>query len=288
MNFQVLPITKRPSFGGHSGDDINKGRANANKLLNRFLCRIADKYEFYLCDVSGGSLHNAIPRDASAVFAIQKADKESVRVDFNLFAAEVQEEFSSTEHDMRFTLQSTDPVNRVIDPVVTRNLLRSIHAVFNGVLAMSQDVPGLVETSSNLASVKRIKDNVIMVTTSQRSSIESARDNVSDSVRAVFELAGAKVETKGKYPGWKPNMKSGILKVACDTYRELFGEDAKIKAIHAGLECGLFLEKAPHLDMISFGPTMRGVHSPDERLHIASTERWWNHLVALLEKAPLK
>lgn len=274
--------------GGHSGDDINKGRANANKLLNRFLCRIADKYEFYLCDVSGGSLHNAIPRDASAVFAIQKADKESVRVDFNLFAAEVQEEFSSTEHDMRFTLQSTDPVNRVIDPVVTRNLLRSIHAVFNGVFAMSQDVPGLVETSSNLASVKRIKDNVIMVTTSQRSSIESARDNVSDSVRAVFELAGAKVETKGKYPGWKPNMKSGILKVACDTYRELFGEDAKIKAIHAGLECGLFLEKAPHLDMISFGPTMRGVHSPDERLHIASTERWWNHLVALLEKAPLK
>ena len=274
--------------GGHSGDDINKGRANANKLLCRFLNRIREKYEFYLCDISGGSLHNAIPRDASAVFAVQSADKESVRVDFNLFAAEVQDEYSATEPSMRFTLQSTDPVKRVIDPAVTKNLLRGICAVFNGVFAMSQDVPGLVETSSNLASIKRTSDSVITVTTSQRSSIESARDFVSDSVRAAFELAGANVTTKGQYPGWKPNMKSQILQVACDTYKQLFGEDAKIKAIHAGLECGLFLEKAPHLDMISFGPTMRGVHSPDERLHIASTERWWRHLLLLLEQAPAK
>lgn len=274
--------------GGHSGDDISKGRANANKLLARFLLSVANKYEFYLCDISGGSLHNAIPRDASAVFAVQNSDKESVRVDFNMFAAEVQDEFSATEPDMRFTLQSTDPVNRAIDPVVAKNMLCSLHAVFNGVFAMSQDVPGLVETSSNLASVKRTSDNVILVTTSQRSSIESARDNVSSAVRTAFELGGATVTTKGHYPGWKPNMKSEILKVACDTYRELFGEEAKIKAIHAGLECGLFLEKAPHLDMVSFGPTMRGVHSPDERLHIASTERWWRHLQALLEKAPVK
>ena len=274
--------------GGHSGDDINKGRANANKLLCRFLNRIREKYEFYLCDISGGSLHNAIPRDASAVFAVQSADKESVRVDFNLFAAEVQDEYSATEPSMRFTLQSTDPVKRVIDPAVTKNLLRGICAVFNGVFAMSQDVPGLVETSSNLASIKRTADNVLTITTSQRSSIESARDCVSDSVRAAFELAGAKVTTKGQYPGWKPNMKSAILKVACDTYKQLFGEEAKIKAIHAGLECGLFLEKAPHLDMISFGPTMRGVHSPDERLHIVSTERWWRHLLLLLENAPAK
>ena len=176
----------------------------------------------------------------------------------------------------------------MIDPAVTKNLLRGICAVFNGVFAMSQDVPGLVETSSNLASIKRTSDSVLTVTTSQRSSIESARDFVSDSVRVAFELAGANVTTKGHYPGWKPNMKSQILQVACDTYKQLFGEDAKIKAIHAGLECGLFLEKAPHLDMISFGPTMRGVHSPDERLHIASTERWWRHLLLLLEQAPAK
>ena len=274
--------------GGHSGDDINKGRANANKLLCRFLSRVADKYEFLLCDIAGGSLHNAIPRDASAVFAIPSANKEDVRVDFNLFAAEVQDEYSVTEPAMRFTLQSTDPVDRAIDPVVAGKLLRSVCAVFNGVFAMSQDVPGLVETSSNLASIKRTADDTLLVTTSQRSSIESARDFVSYSVRAAFELAGAEVTTKGQYPGWKPNMKSEILKVACDTYKQLFGDEAKIKAIHAGLECGLFLEKAPHLDMISFGPTMRGVHSPDERLHIASTERWWRHLLLLLENAPAK
>ena len=274
--------------GGHSGDDISKGRANANKLLSRFLLSVAEMYVFYLCEISGGSLHNAIPRDASAIFAVPSADKESVRVDFNIFAAQVQDEFSATEPNMKFTLQSTDPIKRVIDPVVTKNLLRSLHSVFNGVFAMSQDVPGLVETSSNLASVKRTGDNTLLVTTSQRSSIESARDNVSSAVRAAFELGGANVTTKGQYPGWKPNMKSEILKVACDTYKQLFGEDAKIKAIHAGLECGLFLEKAPHLDMISFGPTMRGVHSPDERLHIASTERWWRHLLLLLENAPAK
>lgn len=274
--------------GGHSGDDINKNRANANKLLARFLLRIAEKYEFYLCDINGGSLHNAIPRDASAVFAVQAADKEAVRIDFNLFAAEVQDEFSVTEPTARFTLQSTDSQPRAIEPAAAKRLLSALHAVFNGVYAMSQDVPGLVETSSNLASVKRTSDSVITITTSQRSSIESARDNVSSVVRSAFELAGAKVTTKGQYPGWKPNMKSEILKVACDTYKELFGEEAKIKAIHAGLECGLFLEKAPHLDMISFGPTMRGVHSPDERLDIASTERWWRHLLALLEQAPAK
>ena len=274
--------------GGHSGDDINKNRANANKLLARFLLRIAEKYEFYLCDINGGSLHNAIPRDASAVFAVQAVDKEAVRIDFNLFAAEVQDEFSVTEPTARFTLQSTDSQPRAIEPAAAKRLLSALHAVFNGVYAMSQDVPGLVETSSNLASVKRTSDSVVTITTSQRSSIESARDNVSSVVRSAFELAGAKVTTKGQYPGWKPNMKSEILKVACDTYKELFGGEAKIKAIHAGLECGLFLEKAPHLDMISFGPTMRGVHSPDERLDIASTERWWRHLLALLEQAPAK
>ena len=274
--------------GGHSGDDINKNRANANKLMCRFLYRLSQKFDILLCDISGGSLHNAIPRDASAVIAVQNADKEAVRVEFNIFAAEIQNEYSVTEPTARFTMQSCDAVKRAIDPVVAAKFLSSMNAVFNGVYAMSQDVPGLVETSSNLASVKRTADNVLLVTTSQRSSIESSRDAVSASVRAAFELAGATVTTKGQYPGWKPNTKSEILKVACDTFKELFGSDTKIKAIHAGLECGLFLEKAPHLDMISFGPTMRGVHSPDERLDIASTERWWRHLLLLLENAPKK
>lgn len=282
MKAEVLRLT-----GGHSGDDINKGRANANKLLARFLCRVAEKYEFYLCDIDGGSLHNAIPRDAWALFAVPSKDKESVRVDFNIFAAEVEQEYAATDPEMRLQLQSADPVSHAIDKECTRALLKSLHAVFNGVFAMSKDVPGLVETSSNLASVRRT-DNMIKVTTSQRSSIESSRDDVSDTVRMAFELAGATVTTKGHYPGWKPNVNSEILKVACKQYSRLFGGEAKIKAIHAGLECGLFLEKAPHLDMISFGPTMRGVHSPDEKLNIPSTERFWQHLVAILENAPVK
>ena len=274
--------------GGHSGDDINKERANANKLLNRFLCMVAEKYEFYLCDIDGGSLHNAIPRDASAVFAVQSADKESVRIDFNLFTADVQEEFAVTEPNARFLLQSTDPCGRAIEKKSTMGLLKSIHAVFNGVFAMSQDVPGLVETSSNLASVKKSNENVITVVASQRSALVSARDNVARTVAAALELGGAKVKQSGGYPGWKPNPRSQILGVAADTYRELYGEEVKVKAIHAGLECGLFLEKAPHLDMISFGPTMRGVHSPDEKLNIPSVEKFWKHLAALLEKVPAK
>lgn len=286
MFFMKIDINRLT--GGHSGDDINKNRANANKLMNRFLCRLQEKFPFYLCDISGGSLHNAIPRDASAVIAVNPSDKEPVRIEFNLFAAEVQNEYAVTEPDARFTLQSCDPVQRAIDPEMVARFLKSMHSVFNGVYAMSQDVPGLVETSSNLASVKRVSENALLVTTSQRSSIESSRDDVSAAVRAAFELGGATVETKGKYTGWKPNTKSEILKVACDTYRELFGDEAKVKAIHAGLECGLFLEKAPHLDMVSMGPTMRGVHSPDERLDVASTERWWRHMLLILERIPLK
>ena len=273
--------------GGHSGDDINKGRANANKLLARFLLKMAEKYEFYLCSIDGGSLHNAIPRDASAVFAVQSADKESVRIDFNLFAADIQEEFSVTEPNAKFLLQSTDPSGKAIDKKVADGLLKSLNAVFNGVYAMSQDVPGLVETSSNLASVK-MNENTISVVTSQRSAIVSAREDVSQAVGAAFQLGGAKVRRSGGYPGWKPNPQSEILKVAGDVYREIFGEEIKIKAIHAGLECGLFLEKAPRLDMISFGPTMRGVHSPDEKLNIPSVGRFWSHLLALLENAPVK
>lgn len=274
--------------GGHSGDDINKNRANANKLLNRFLCRVQAKYGLYLCDISGGSFHNAIPRDASAVIAVKSQDKEPVRVEFNLFAAEVQNEYAVTEPSARFTMQSCDPVERAMEPAMVDRFLKAMNAVFNGVFAMSQDVPGLVETSSNLASVKRVADDRLLVTTSQRSSIESSRDDVSDAVRAAFELGGATVETKSKYTGWKPNTKSEILKLACETYKELFGADAKVRAIHAGLECGLFLEKAPHLDMISFGPTMRGVHSPDEKLNVPSTERWWRHMLVMLERIPSK
>ena len=162
-----------------------------------------------------------------------------------------------------------------------------MQGVFNGVYAMSQDIPGLVETSSNLASIK-VRDHKVIVTSSQRSSILSARKNVADSIQSVFELAGARVDVGEGYPGWKPNTQSEILQIAVDTYKELFGVEPKVKAIHAGLECGLFLEKYPSLDMVSFGPTLRGVHSPDERMLIPTVDKFWRHLLAVLQRIPLK
>lgn len=269
--------------GGHSGDDINKGRANANKVLNRFLLQTADKYDFYLCEISGGNLHNAIPREARAVCAIPMADKENVRIDLNLFAADVEAEYSVTEPNVRFVLQSADPVAQAVDSDTAMRLLKAVHAVANGVFAMSQDIPGLVETSSNLASIKMVEDHQILIGSSQRSSTLSSRKDMAETVKAAFELAGATVDVGDGYPGWKPNPKSALLQVAVDSYKRLFGVAPKVKAIHAGLECGLFLEKYPSLDMISFGPTLRGVHSPDERMHIPSVERWWCHLIDVLK-----
>lgn len=268
--------------GGHSGDDINKGRANANKVLNRFLYMAAEKYDLYLCDIAGGNLHNAIPREARAVCAIPMKEKENIRIDFNIFAADIEAEYHVTEPNVTFILQSTDAMP-AIDRDTTARLLRAIHAVPNGVFMMSQDMPGLVETSSNLASVKIVEEEGIVIGSSQRSSTLSSRRDMSDSVKAAFELGGANVEVGDGYPGWKPNPGSPLLQVAVDSYKRLYGVAPKVKAIHAGLECGLFLEKYPGLDMISFGPTLRGVHSPDERMHIPSVERFWNHLTDILK-----
>lgn len=273
--------------GGHSGDDINKMRANANKVLCRFLYQMNKKYDFYLIDINGGNLHNAIPREAHAICAIPMLYKESVRVDLNVFASEVEEEYAVTEKNIRFKLESEELHEKAINRQVASNFLSAIQAVFNGVFAMSQDMPGLVETSSNLASIK-VKDHKIVVTSSQRSSILSARKNMADTITSAFELAGAKVDVGEGYPGWKPNTKSEILKIAVDAYKDLFGVEPKVRAIHAGLECGLFLEKYPALDMVSFGPTLRGVHSPDERMLIPTVDKFWRHLLAVLKNIPVK
>lgn len=269
--------------GGHSGDDINKGFANANKVLNRFLLQTFNKYDMYLCEISGGNLHNAIPREARAVCAIPSSHKEDVRIDLNIFSADVEAEYNVTEPNMRFVLQSTDSVSFAIDKDTSLRLLRAVHAVANGVYMMSQDMPGLVETSSNLASIKMIEENQIVIGSSQRSSTLSSRKDMAETVQAVFELAGASVDVGDGYPGWKPNPQSSLLSVAIDSYKRLYGVEPKVKAIHAGLECGLFLEKYSSLDMISFGPTLRGVHSPDERMNIPSVNRWWVHLLDILK-----
>lgn len=273
--------------GGHSGDDINKNRANANKLLNRFLVQLMGKYDLRLCEIDGGNLHNAIPREAHAVCAVPMKDKESVRVDLNVYLSEVENEFAVTEPNLVMELESESPCAEVMEQEAMKKFLLSLYAVHNGVYVMSQDIPGLVETSSNLASVKQ-RDGKIVVVTSQRSSILSSRKDMSQMVAAAFLLGGAEVTTGDGYPGWKPNPNSEVLQIAVESYKRLFATEPKIKAIHAGLECGLFLEKYPSLDMVSFGPTLRGVHSPDERMLIPTVDKFWRHLLDVLAHIPVK
>lgn len=272
--------------GGHSGDDIEKKRANANKLLARLL-EAFKKYDIRIADIQSGGLHNAIPRDGYAVACVPTQFKENLRVDFNVMTAEFEEEFSATEQNMRFKLESTQPTTKVIDKTSGNNLITALVCVPNGVLAMDQNIPDFVETSSNLASIHLNKDKVNIVT-SQRSNIMSARKNASAMVRGVFSLAGADAETGEGYPGWKLDPNSPLLSITVEAYKRLFAKDPEIRAIHAGLECGLFSLKYPHVDMVSFGPTLRGVHSPEERLLIPTVQKVWEHLLETLKNIPAK
>lgn len=274
--------------GGHSGGDIHLGRANANKILNRFLTLAFNKYDLYLCEIDGGNLRNAIPREAHAIIAIPEANKHDLRTDLNVFTAEVQAEYAVTDPDMELILSSEPARAKAIDADTTQRLLQTLYAVPHGVYAMSQDIPGLVETSTNLASIKMKPGNIIRIETSQRSSTASSKQDIANMVRTVFEMGGAVVTFGKGYPGWKPNTHSEILEIATASYKRLFGVDAQVKAIHAGLECGLFLDKYPSLDMISFGPTLQGVHSPDERMLIPTVEKFWLHLTDILKHIPEK
>ena len=272
--------------GGHSGDDINKKRANANKLLARFLYLSMKKYDLRLVDIQAGGLHNAIPREASCLCAIPSKDKEQIRIDWNIFAADVEEEYSSTEKSMQFLLESQDAAATAIDQNTSTRLITALQAVDNGIFAMCQDID-MVETSSNLASIRMNKETkTIDINSSQRSSIMSARINMANTFAAVFELAGARVDIGEGYPGWKMNPKSEILRIAVEQYEKLFGKKPVVRGIHAGLECGLFSEKYPGMDMISMGPTLRGVHSPDERLLIPTVQMVWDHLLAIITNIP--
>mgnify|MGYP001509199638 FL=1 len=206
----------------------------------------------------------------------------------NVFAAEVEAEYAVVDPDLQFVLESEAARPKAIDKDTAKRLLQTIYAAPHGVYAMSQDIPGLVETSTNLASVKMKPGHIIRIETSQRSSTASSKQDIANMVRTVFEMGGAAVSFGDGYPGWKPNPHSEILEVAVESYKRLSGVDAKVKAIHAGLECGLFLDKYPALDMISFGPTLQGVHSPDERMLIPTVQKFWDHLLDILKHIPAK
>lgn len=270
-------------LGGHSGDDIDKGRANANKLLVEYLVRIAEQTTLRICQIDGGNLRNAIAREASVIAAVPFSYKETLRVEFNHYLTEIEESFCDTEPNLAMVLQSESAQKTFINYATSQALLSALVGCPHGVIAMSKTMPGLVETSTNLASIK-LADKKIIVSTSQRSSLESAKNALAKEVEDVFVKNGAIVTHSDGYPGWNPNTNSEIVRLTAATYEQLFGEKARVRAIHAGLECGLFAEKYPHLDMISFGPTMRGVHSPDERLSITATQRFWKLLIEVLKQ----
>lgn len=269
--------------GGHSGDDINKKRANALKVLSRFLYQTQERYGLRLVSFNAGKLHNAIPRDGVVVFGVPFDKKEDVRVDWNVFATMVEEEYHVTEKTMQFDMESTDAAP-VLPLEVSTKLIQAMQAVDNGVFAMCQDeeISWLVETSNNVASIET-SDNQVKVVASQRSNVMSALDNQAATIKAVFQLAGAEVVQGEGYPAWKMNPNSKMTALAVESYKKLFGKDPKVLGIHAGLECGLFSEKYPNLDMVSFGPTLRGVHSPDERLLIPTVQMVWDHLLDILK-----
>ena len=272
--------------GGHSGDDINKKRANAIKILGRFLYNEQNKMDLRLAQWNSGRMHNAIPRDGKVIFAIPADKKDEVKADFNVFSKDVEDEYHVTDTSMAWNLVSAD-AQKVMDKTTSSNLIKAVQAVDNGVLAMCQDeaLAWMVETSSNIASVQS-EDDKVTVVSSQRSNVMSNLRNMANSVKACFELAGADVIQNDGYPAWKMNPNSKLVKITVDAYKKLFHKDPIVKGIHAGLECGLFSEKYPDLDMVSFGPTLRYVHTPDESLHIPTVQMVWDHLLEILKNIP--
>ncbi len=283
-DFHYFKVDISNGQGGHSGCDIQLGRANANKLLARFLWKLSKMHEISLAKLDGGNLRNAIPRAAYAIFGIHTDKKEEVSVALNKFIADIENEYAGIEPDLKITLSSVERPEFCIDSDTSINVVNALYSAPHGVISMSREIEGLVETSTNLASIKMLPENTILVTTSQRSSVDSRKWDIAHQVEALFELAGAKVTHGEGYPGWAPNMKSPIMEIARDAYKELYGITPAIKAIHAGLECGLFLQKYPHMDMVSFGPTLRGVHSPTEKMHIPAVERFWGQLTLIIKK----
>lgn len=274
--------------GGHSGDDIEKKRANAIKILARFLYMEQKKMDLRLAQWNSGRMHNAIPRDGKVIFAVPFDKKEEVKVDWNVFSSDVDDEYHVTDPNMVWSLESTD-AQSVMPKTISEKFILALQAVDNGVFAITQDkeLNGLVETSSNVASVQSEATKVVIVS-SQRSNVMSNLRNMADTVKAVMQLAGAEVLQNDGYPAWNMNPHSKLVKITVDAYKRLFNKEPEVKGIHAGLECGLFSEKYPGIDMVSFGPTLRFVHTPDECLYIPTVQMVWDHLLEVLKNIPQK
>ena len=269
--------------GGHSGDDINKGRGNAVKLLNRILWNAYQDFDLFIADIDAGNLRNAIAREGRAHIIIPKTKQKAFEKYLQKMDETYKDELRITDSGVMVTFEETKMPKKVLHELLQIDLMNALYVCPHGVLAMSQDIPNFVETSTNLASIK-FKEEKIYITTSQRSSLESKKQDAVDMVSASFYTIGAdEVNSGDGYPGWTPNPNSEVLKVLVQAYQNLFHKNPEVKAIHAGLECGLFSEKYPDLDMVSYGPTLRGVHSPDEKLEIETVQKVWDLTVEFLK-----
>lgn len=281
MNLSVTGL-----HGGHSGDEIHKGYGNSIKIIARLLQDLEKKYGILISNFTGGNLRNAIPREAFVTVTFNPAFEEQILADTAAYNLVVREEYGDLEPDLRVSATPADLPEAVIDPLTQHRLLGALSIVPHGVLGWSKDIPDLVETSSNLATIRLTGDNMVHVVTTQRSSSDEAKHYAAMKAETSFDLAGAKVTHSDGYPGWKPNMNSAILRLMIESYRKLFGKVPQVKAIHAGLECGLILEKYKGIDMISFGPTIRGAHTPEERIEIETVQMFWDLLIDVLRHIP--
>ncbi len=273
--------------GGHSGMDIHKGLGNANKIMNRLLFDGFENFGLRIAEINGGGLRNAIPRESIAIVVIDKVHQESFEFEFKQTAEVIKHELAATEPQLSISLDKVDLPKKVMELGVQEGILRSLYAAHNGVYAMSRTMADLVETSNNIARVL-IKDGKIQVYCLTRSSVESSKFDLANALRAAFELSGCEVEFTGSYPGWEPNVNASILKVLKEQYEKLFKSQPNVVACHAGLECGILGQNYPKMEMISFGPTIKGAHSPDEKVNIESVQKFWKYLLEILKNIPAR
>lgn len=286
-NTKAFKIAVTGLNGGHSGMDIIKGLGNANKIMNRLLFDGNEKYGLRIASINGGSLRNAIPRESFATVVIDNASEKSFLEESAILIDKIKNEFASLEQNLTIKITETETPASILDTLSQSNLIKATYATLNGVYRMSPDVEGLVETSNNVAKIT-VENGEIKILCLTRSSSESNKWDLANAIRSAFELAGFTVDFSGSYPGWLPNMNSSILKVVKNTYINLFKEQPNVAACHAGLECGILGKNYPEMEMISFGPNIKGAHSPDERAQISSTQKFWKLLLEVLKNTPKK
>ena len=283
----AFEISVKGLNGGHSGMQIHEGLGNSNKLLARLLFDAQENYGAQISQIDGGGLRNAIPRESKAIIVVDSSKEKAFVLGLQAHASDIKMEYKTMEPNMLISISGCGTPSKVMSSKVQKVVVKALYAAWNGVYRMSPDIPDLVETSNNLARIL-IKDGRIKIACLTRSSVESSKMDLANTLKATFELAGCEVEFSGSYPGWTPNMDSAILRVMENLYIKMNGEKPHVAACHAGLECGILGTNYPEMDMISFGPNIKGAHSPDERTQISSVQKFWNYVLEILKEIPKK